>query len=181
MDKLETPSATDEVVIRSAELKDCEEIVRLIMELAEFENMADRVTMTAQILRNDCFDEKPKCSCVVASKEDDQSCLVGYSLFYPVYSTWVGASLYLEDLYVTPSYRSRGIGKQLCQKVTQIGLEMGCNRIDLTVLDWNKTAKDMYERYGFVDLTSKEDFHTMRLERGGMENFVKKSKCKNGI
>ncbi|RUS78814.1 hypothetical protein EGW08_013432 [Elysia chlorotica] len=165
----------DEVDIRHAESSDCEEIVRLIVELAEFEKMVDQVKMTPQILRKDCFGEKPICSCVVASKKQDKSSLVGYSLFYPVYSTWEGASLYLEDLYVTPSYRSRGIGKLLWQRVTQIGLDMDCSRLNLCVLGWNKMAKELYERHGFVDLTNKEDWHLMRLDREGMEKFVKQT------
>lgn len=168
-------SESEKVVVRNAEPSDCEEIVRLIVELAEFEKMPDQVKMTPETLRQDCFREKPLCSCIVASKESDKSSLVGYSLFYPVYSTWAGASLYLEDLYVTPSYRSKGVGKQMWKKVTQIALDMDCSRLNLCVLGWNKPAKDLYERHGYVDLTAQEDWHLMRLEREGMEKFVKEN------
>ncbi|GFN73991.1 hypothetical protein PoB_000049700 [Plakobranchus ocellatus] len=169
-------SVEEKIIIRKAEDGDCEEIVRLIEELAEFEKMKDQVKITADILRKDCFGERPLCSCIVASKETDRSSLVGYCLYYPVYSTWEGASLYLEDVYVTPSHRLRGIGRLLWQNVAQAGLDMGCSRLNLAVLGWNKNAKDWYERLGCVDLTDKEDWHLMRLDRKGMESSVHKDK-----
>merc|ERR1719483_2030072 len=125
--------------------------MRLNIELATFEKMANQVKTTA---------EKPLQ-------------LVGYSLFYPIYSTWDGRSMYLEDLYVTPDHRGTGQGKRLWKHVTKVALDWDCKRLHLAVLGWNTFAKDFYTRHGLIDLTETEDWHLMRMTRPSMETFVK--------
>ncbi|XP_005109826.1 diamine acetyltransferase 2 isoform X2 [Aplysia californica] len=166
--------AQSNVLIRPAKPEDCDEIMRLIVELAEFEKMADQVHITTDTLRKDMFAEKPLCSSIVAELAGSEPRqLIGYSLFYPIYSTWDGVSMYLEDLYVTPSQRGQGLGKKIWQHVTKAALDLNCQRLHLAVLNWNTFAKDFYLRCGLIDLTETEDWHLMRMRRKEMENFVK--------
>ncbi|KAH9514660.1 Diamine acetyltransferase 2 [Bulinus truncatus] len=161
-----------DLIIRPAKPDDCPEIVRLIKELAVFEKLEDQVKMTPEVLRKDCFGEKPLCYCIVAEIKDSPQ-LIGYALYFSIYSTWEGASLHLEDLYVTPAFRGRGIGTQMWKKVTEHGLEMGCNRLHLAVLGWNTKARELYKRHGCIDLTEAEGWHLLRMTRETMKNFVK--------
>ncbi|XP_059172696.1 thialysine N-epsilon-acetyltransferase-like [Physella acuta] len=167
-------AAQQNINIRPATPADCDEIMRLIIELFDYEKLEDQVEMTVEVLRRDCFGEKPLFYCIVAEPaQKDSSKLVGYALYCSIYSTLVGASVYLEDIYVTPAYRTRGIGKQMMKHVTKAALDMGCSRLQLSVLGWNKMAKDFYSRYGYVDVTEKQDWHVMRMQRKAMEEYVK--------
>ncbi|GFN74065.1 solute carrier family 22 member 21 [Plakobranchus ocellatus] len=120
----------------------------------------------------DLFCEKPKWQCVVATTASDPDTVIGYSVYYPFHSAWKGMSLYMDDLYVDAKHRGKGVGKLLWQKVTQMGLDMGCKGLRLTVKEWNKTARDMYFHHGCVDLTDSCDEHIMHLSKEGMEKFV---------
>ncbi|KAM5307653.1 thialysine N-epsilon-acetyltransferase isoform 2-T3 [Glossophaga mutica] len=98
------------VQIREAKEEDCGNILRLIRELAEFEELSDQVKISEEDLRADGFGENPFYYCLVAESlpspgETQGSCLVGYGLYYFIYSTWKGRSIYLEDIYVKPEYR----------------------------------------------------------------------------
>uniref|UniRef100_A0A0B7ABS6 N-acetyltransferase domain-containing protein n=2 Tax=Arion vulgaris TaxID=1028688 RepID=A0A0B7ABS6_9EUPU len=169
-----TVTASENVNIRIAKPDDCPEIMRLIIELAMFEKLEDQVKIDAEVLKRDCFGDKPSCHCVVAEPvHGDSKQLIGYALYFPTYSTWVGVCLHLEDIYITPAYRGSGLGKKLWQTVTQIALDMGCSRLQLSVLGWNKHARDLYLRHGCIDMTEAEDWHLMRLRREDMEAFVK--------
>ncbi|XP_059172747.1 thialysine N-epsilon-acetyltransferase-like [Physella acuta] len=167
-------AAQQDINIRPATPADSDVIIRLINELAKHIKQEDEVKMNADVLKKDCFGCKPLFYCIVAEQcQKDSSQLVGYALYFSIYSTWEGASLYLEDIYVTPAYRTRGIGKQLLKHVTQAALDMGCSRLQLSVLGWDKMTKDFYTRYGYVDLTEKQDWHVMRMQRKAMEEFVR--------
>ncbi|CAG5119454.1 unnamed protein product [Candidula unifasciata] len=166
---------SDVIMIRLAKPEDCTEIMRLIIELAEFEKLADQVRIDAEVLKRDCFGEKQYFHCFVAEPvNEDSNQLVGYALYFPTYSTWEGVCVHMEDIYVTPAYRGKGLGKRLWQNVTQAALDIGCSRLQLSVLGWNKEAIDLYTRYGCIDMTETEDWHQMRLRRQDMEAFVKK-------
>ncbi|XP_053528672.1 thialysine N-epsilon-acetyltransferase isoform X2 [Artibeus jamaicensis] len=102
------------VRIREAKEEDCGNILRLIRELAEFEELSDQVKISEEELRADGFGENPFYYCLVAESlpspgEPQGSCLVGYGLYYFIYSTWKGRSIYLEDIYVKPEYRGHKV------------------------------------------------------------------------
>ncbi|KAJ9586448.1 hypothetical protein L9F63_019912, partial [Diploptera punctata] len=103
--------------------------------------------------------------------DSNGSPLLGFALYYYIYSTWKGKSLYLEDLYVTPSCRGQGLGSALFNRVTKRAIESDCNRLDFSVLNWNP-AQEFYKAKGAKDITEEEGWHHYRLEREAMEKLA---------
>ncbi len=137
---------TTQPLLRPARVDDVEAIVGLIRELAEFEQLTHLVEATPQRLRPHLFGDRPSAECVVA---DDRGELVAFALFFGNFSTFLARpGLYLEDLYVRPSHRGRGLGKALLDHLGALAVERGCGRFEWSVLDWNADAIAFYERMG---------------------------------
>ena len=119
-------------------------VLELIKELAEYEHALDQVDNTVQQLQEDGFGAKPTFECYVA---EDNAQIVGFALFYTSYSTWKGNCLYLEDLLVTNSYRRKGVGKLLFDRVLQTAKDRGAGRFEWQVLEWNEPAINFYKKY----------------------------------
>ncbi|KAM4012869.1 thialysine N-epsilon-acetyltransferase [Anomaloglossus baeobatrachus] len=154
--------------VRAAEAGDCEEIVRMIRELAEYEKLSDQVKITVEVLRRDGFEESsPLYKCLVVENEEEKQAagprLVGYALSFFTYSTWEGRSLYLEDLYIMPEYRGRGLGSRMFAAVAEFCLALGCARLQLSVLDWNQSAISFYRSRGARDLSQEEGWRLFRF------------------
>jgi len=133
--------------LRTAGPADAADIFRLIVDLATYEREPDAVVVTVDELRAQLAAERPPFECLLA--EDDDGAVVGFALFFHNYSTWRGRpGLYLEDLFVEPSRRGRGLGKQLLVRLAQLAVERGCARMEWAVLDWNTPAIGFYERLG---------------------------------
>ncbi len=128
--------------IRPATEQDFEAILGLIKELALFEKAPEKVTNTVEQMKA----EQDYFQALVAEKTDGE--IIGFALFYFVYYTWVGKSLYLDDLYVKEAYRGQKIGSKLLYKVIETGRENNCKRIRWQVLNWNKPAIDFYKKLG---------------------------------
>ena len=128
--------------IRPVKETDFEAILGLIKELALFENAPEKVTNTVEQMKA----EQAYFQAWVAQKNDGE--IIGFALFYFVYYTWVGKSLYLDDLYVKEAYRGHKIGSKLLDKVIEIGRLNNCKRIRWQVLNWNKPAIDFYKKLG---------------------------------
>ncbi|XP_075416981.1 thialysine N-epsilon-acetyltransferase [Tenrec ecaudatus] len=163
--------------IRAAKEGDCGDILRLIRELAECEKLSDQVQISEEALRADGFGENPFYHCVVAEilpahGEPRGPQVVGYGLYYFIYSTWKGRNVYLEDIYVMPEHRGQGIGSKIIQKVAEVALDKGCTQFRLAVLDWNKRAIDLYKALGARDLTEAEGWHSFRFEREAMRELA---------
>jgi GNAT superfamily N-acetyltransferase len=148
--------------VRQADAADMPEVHRLVKELAIFENSPEEVITTAdQYVRdgfqNNCF------QVLVAVDEDSQPrpAIVGMALYYPAYSTWRGPYLYLEDLIVTETYRSQGIGEWLFHALTEQAAQTGMKLIKWQVLDWNTRARAFYER---LDARADPSWVNYRLE-----------------
>lgn len=155
--------------IREARESDCGDIMRMIRELAEFEKLSHQVKISEEALRADGFGENPFFHCLVAESipapgEPQGSLVVGYGLYYFIYSTWTGRNVYLEDIYVMPQYRGQGIGTKIIQKVAEAALHKGCSQLRLAVLDWNKKAVNLYKSLGAQDLTESEGWLSFRFE-----------------
>ncbi|KAM3600685.1 uncharacterized protein V6R79_000636 [Siganus canaliculatus] len=163
--------------IRIAMKEDCKEISRMIMELAVFEKMSDQVKISHEVLERDGFCQNPFFECLVAEvpeehKSKDGFTIVGYALYFYTYSTWEGRSVYLEDLYVMPEFRGKGIGKGLLSKVADVGKKKQCVRLQLSVLDWNTPSRDFYAAKGARDLTDSEGWHFIRFDGQSLDNLA---------
>ncbi len=134
--------------IRSATPDDAALIVSFIRGLAEYERMLDQVEATPHSLRAALFpdDGRPVAHCIVGELDGEPA---GFAIYFYNFSTFVGRpGLYLEDLYVTPAARGRGLGKALLLHLARVALERGCGRMEWSVLDWNAPAIAFYESLG---------------------------------
>jgi diamine N-acetyltransferase len=157
------------VSIRPAEPSDADTLVSLILELAAYEQLLDEAEPSADNLRRQLGSEAhPQCEALLAETSDGEA--VGFALFFHNYSTFLtNFGLYLEDLFVRPTYRGEGIGFALLQRVAQIAHERGCRRLDWAVLDWNTEAIDFYDRFGAEPL---DEWTTMRLDEDAIEEVA---------
>ncbi|XP_019616261.1 PREDICTED: diamine acetyltransferase 2-like [Branchiostoma belcheri] len=163
--------------IRELQSEDCRELVNMIKELAEFEGLPEQVKITEETLRRDGFGDRPFYHCLIAEvpnkdSQDGPWLTVGYAMYFFSYGTWVGRMMYLEDLYVKPQYRGKGIGTSMMTKVAEIGVENDCNRMQWVVLNWNQAAIDFYKKHDSIDLTSDENWHLFRMEREELRKFA---------
>jgi GNAT superfamily N-acetyltransferase len=125
-------------------------ILDLIHGLAEYEKLAHSVTATQARLRETLFGSKPAAEVLLAHW--DHEC-AGFAVFFPTYSTFLAQpGLHLEDLYVEPRLRGKGIGLALLRHLARIAAERGCGRVEWEVLDWNRPAIGFYEKLGAVPL-----------------------------
>lgn len=132
--------------IRHAEPKDVTLIAELIRGLARFERLEHEVTMTEDKLLAGLFSKRPYCEVIIA---EDDGVAAGFALFFHSFSTFLGLpGLYLEDLFVLPQHRGRGIGRALLARLARTAVERGCGRLEWAVLDWNQDAIRFYERLG---------------------------------
>lgn len=135
--------------IRPATAADVPTLLRLIRELAAFEEAADQVLATEELLLAEGFGPRPAFEALLAEVEGKAA---GFALFFHNFSTWQGRrGLYIEDLYVAPWARKLGLGEKLVRACAAIALERGCPRLDLQVLDWNP-ARGFYDRLGMERL-----------------------------
>ena len=133
------------IKIRFAYEHESGEILKFIKELAEYENMLDQVLATEDQIRETIFIKK---IAEVLFCEFDNS-IIGFALFFHNYSTFLAKpGIYLEDLYVKPEYRSKGIGISFFKVLAKIAKERNCGRIEWWCLDWNKKSIDFYLKLG---------------------------------
>ena len=137
-----------DINIRKATENDFPAIFGLITELAEYEESLDKVSNSLELM----YEQKDYFNCYVAETEEKE--IVGMALYYFSYYTWVGKTLYLDDLYVKEAWRGNGLGTRLMDKMFEIAKAEKCNRFRLQVLNWNESAIKLYEKSGFtVDKT----------------------------
>ncbi len=155
------------LTIRNATADDVPLILQLIRELAEYEKLAHLVVATADDLRRDGFSDRPYFRVLIAEWAGEPS---GYALYFHNYSTFSSRpGLFLEDLFVRPQFRKKGIGKALLLHLARIAVEKGCSRFEWQVLDWNKPAIEFYESLGAVVM---KEWLTMRASGEGLERLA---------
>lgn len=137
-------------ILRAAKSEDVPAILALIRGLAEFENEPGAVHATEELLAEQLFGEHPGAEVVIADVAGDA---VGFALFFHNFSTWEGRrGLYLEDLFVKPGFRGRGVGAMLMAHLAGLAVARGCARFEWSVLDWNTPAIGFYRSLGAVGM-----------------------------
>ncbi len=142
-------------------------LARLIHELANYEKLAGECKVTAEDLRREIFGARPSVEVLLAWVG---SAPVAYAIFFQNFSTFLGRpGLYLEDLYVQPEHRRRGIGTELLKRLAQIAVERNYGRLEWAVLDWNELAKARYRSLGAAPL---EDWRIWRMTSTKLREFA---------
>lgn len=132
--------------INSAEETDVPLLLALIRELAEFEQLAQELEVTADLLREALFGQDAVARALVARMDGETA---GYAVFYRTFSTFVGRpGIFLDDLFVRPQFRKLGIGRALLTRVAEIGAELGGGRFEWITLRWNENAFRFYRSIG---------------------------------
>ncbi|XP_062301014.1 thialysine N-epsilon-acetyltransferase [Scomber scombrus] len=163
--------------IRTTNVEDCKDISRMIMELAEYEKVTDHVKVTQKDLEQDGFSKNPFFHGIIAEvpeqhRTKDGHTKIGYALYFFSYSSWKGRAVYMEDLYVMPEFRGKGIGKALMSKVAQLGMAAGCTQFNFTVLDWNKSSLDFYLSQGCTNVTADMGYQYMSCNGEALERLA---------
>ncbi|HUR54921.1 MAG TPA: GNAT family N-acetyltransferase [Gemmataceae bacterium] len=130
-------------MIRPATPADVPTIAQLIRDLAEYEKLANEVVLDEAKLSADLFGPRPYAEVLLAEDSGD---VVGFALFFHNYSTFLGRpGIYLEDLFVKPAARGKGLGKGLLAALAKLAVERGCGRVEWSVLDWNEPSIAFYK------------------------------------
>lgn len=146
--------------IRPATPADLSLILALIKDLAEYERDPGAVVATETLLREHLFGSSPTAHCVIGELDGAAE---GFALYFFNFSTWLGRpGLYLEDLFVRPVHRGRGLGKALFLHLARLAHERGCGRMEWSVLDWNAPAIEFYKSMGAVPMS---EWTVFRLTR----------------
>jgi GNAT superfamily N-acetyltransferase len=156
--------------LRPATRDDVSTLLRFIRELADYEREPDAVVATEEDLLRDGFGDAPRFHAILAEWEGTP---VGFAFYFFQYSTWTGRpTLYLEDLFVTPGHRKRGIGVALMRRLAREALRAGCKRFQWAVLDWNEPAFRFYEALGARVIA---DWRTVRIDGDAIAALAEES------
>ena len=164
---MKTNSVIADSKIRKATKDDADNLFRLIDALADFEKLSRPDSEARKRFINDAFGANPKIN-IWLSEVDNKA--VGYAIYFFTYSSFLARqTLYLEDIFVLPEYRSKGLGKILFKHCAQIALEENCGRMEWQVLDWNKPAIDFYVKSGAKYM---KEWLSFRFTREDLERIV---------
>ena len=151
-----------EYKIRVGKESDFGAVLAMIKELALFEKASEKVTNTVDQMMCD----KKLFELFVVEKDGE---LVAMALYYFSYYTWVGKSLYLDDLYVKEIHRGKGIAKQLLKRIFDVARKEDCSRVRWQVLEWNQPAKDLYLKLG---ATLDNEWVNCDFDKAGIDKFL---------
>ena len=154
-------------IIRNGIKKDLPSVLKLIKELADYENASDQVTITLNDLEQDGFGNHPWYWFLVAEKDNE---IIGLSFYWIRYSTWKGKFLFLEDFVIKEEYRRHGIGSKLFEETIKICKQLNLNGMIWQVLDWNNPAINFYKKF---DAEISKDWLSGKLTKKQIENINK--------
>jgi GNAT superfamily N-acetyltransferase len=156
-----------DLVLRDAVPADAPTLLALIRALAAYEREPDAVEATADVLAAQLASPEPPFAAILA---EERGAAVGFALYFPTYSTWRGrVGVHLEDLFVVPEARGRGVGFALLAALARRAVALGAARLEWSVLDWNRPAIDFYERLGAQPLS---EWTTYRLDRDALARLA---------
>lgn len=166
-----------QIQIRAAHEDDVPVILAFICELADYEKLRHEVVATEASLRATLFGANPAAEVLIAEEVEAEADAesggprpVGFALFFPTYSTFLACpGVHLEDLYVTPAHRGRGVGRALLSRLARIVVEREWGRLEWAVLDWNAPAIGFYRKLGAVPM---EEWTTFRLTGSALERVA---------
>ena len=156
------------ITITRASPDDVPTILSLIRELAEYEKLLHRVSATEASLRRDLFGERPYAEVLIGRLD---GAAVGYALFFHSYSTFMARpGIYLEDVFVKPAARGKGVGKALLRAVARAARDRGCGRVEWSVLNWNTPSIEFYKSLGAEPL---DEWTTYRMDEAAIANLAR--------
>lgn len=154
--------------IRTAKKEDVQLILEFIKGIAEFESLTHLVTATEETLKESMFGEKPYAEVFFAELDGVPA---GFTVFFHNFSTFVGKQgLYIEDIFVKPEFRGKGIGKAMFLHCVKLAKERNCGRMEWAVLDWNP-AREFYEYFGAAPV---DGWHIYRMGADQFESALEK-------
>ena len=159
----------DGFLIRPAEKADVATILGLVREIAEFEKLTHQLIATEADFREALFGPQPSAEAVIAELDGRP---VGYAIFCHNFSTFIGRrGLYLEDLYLQPDFRKRGLGRRILRYLARLAVERRCGRFEWTALDWNQPAIDSYLKIGAEPM---KEWIIFRLSEEGIAGLAER-------
>lgn len=157
-------------IIRKALMEDKDKLFSLIDALADYEKLSRPDKDARERLKRDLFGGVPRAYPLLAEYEEKA---VGYAIYLFTYSSFLAVpTLYIEDVFILPEYRSLGLGKAVFKHLAKLALENDCGRVDFQVLDWNKLAIDFYEKIGAKHL---KEWLLYRMTEDQLKDFISKS------
>ncbi|KAJ6654972.1 hypothetical protein lerEdw1_006443 [Lerista edwardsae] len=168
-------------VVRPCAPRDLKDVMRLIREIAVIYKVPlETIQPTVEELKKIGFEQPPRYECFVAEVPPEQKSkeghtLIGYVLSVPTFNTWRGKNLYMDNLYVMPEFRGRGIGNLLLKTATEAALRQGCTQLRMHVSREKPANLDFLELRGGEDLTLKEGWHLLRFLKGSLQEMAARS------
>ena len=148
---------------------DVPDLLRLIKALAEYERLSHLVVADVAALEEALFGERPAVEALIVREDDENRSAIAFALYFTNFSTFLGRrGLWLEDLFVLPAHRGRGIGKLLLAALAATARARNCGRFEWSVLDWNAPAIGFYERMGATVLP---EWRIVRVTGEALEKF----------
>jgi GNAT superfamily N-acetyltransferase len=158
------------IALRFATAADVPQILHFIRALGEYEALGAEVVATEAALHATLFGERRYAEVVFA---DCEGAVAGFALFFHNYSTFLAKpGIYLEDLFVDPAFRKRGVGAALLSFLAKLAVERGCGRLEWAALHWNRLAIDFYLQLGAVELS---EWKVFRLTGDALQRMARRS------
>lgn len=165
-----TPAPVPGYDLRPATESDIPAIHALMLEMAEFEKLTDIFQATHDSLRNSFFSPEPAARCLVITTAEDPATAIAYIMWFHNYSSFLDRrGLYLEDVYITPAHRGRGLGGWVLRHLAALAVELGCGRFEWVVLDWNENAIEFYKHHGAEIL---DEWRVVRITGEALRNLA---------
>ena len=153
--------------IRPACESDVRDLMKMIRELAQFETLEHELEATETSLRDWLFSSHPAAAALIAIVDGERA---GYAVYFHTFSSFAGRpGIFLEDVYVRPQFRRRGLGSALLKAVAKIGAERGCSRFEWIALRWNQTALKFYQNLGAKVM---DNWVMLRMESTGIRELA---------